>query len=106
MVSKAADVAEALPENVLQFSRQHGILEHVEKAMNAARDVFSDARRVSASVKCDPEYGYSYVDVHVLLHPDEVPEAEAEKYSECVGRWAPAVPPEEGETIHLSTSWK
>ena len=105
MVSKTIHVDEAMSEDVLKFAQQHGIVEYVDKAIHAARSVFTNAERVTASLTRDPEYGIPYVEVHVVLHADEEPETEAEKYSACVGKWAPLVPPRLGELIQLSTSW-
>jgi hypothetical protein len=104
MVSKTIQVDETLSEDVLQFAQQHGIVEYVEKAMKAAREVFTDAERVTASLKRDPEYANIYVDVHVVLRPDEEPETAAEKESECVSRWVSFMPPQVDQ-ISLSSSW-
>ena len=105
MVSNTTHVDEALSGDVLKFAEQHGIVDQVEKAMKAAREVFTAAPRVTAGLKRDPEYGNVYVDVHVVLQADEEPETEAEKYSECVGKWVAFLPPTVGEEIQLSTSW-
>lgn len=104
MVSKAIPVDEALSQEVLQFAQQHGIVEYVEKAMKAAREVFADGERVMASVKRDPEYGDLYVEVHVVLHAHEEPETAAEKDSECIGKWVSFLPPQV-DNIRLSSSW-
>ncbi len=105
MVSKTIHIDEAISDDVLKFSRQHGIVEYVEKAIKAAREVFMDAERVSARLKRDPEYGNLYVDVHVVMHANEEPETAAEKHSECVGKWVSFLPLTVGEEIQLSTSW-
>jgi hypothetical protein len=91
-----------LPDNVVQFARQHGIVEYVEEAMKAVKDVFANADRIIASLKQD-EYGDSYIDINAVVQDD--PEAEAQKYSACVERWAMFIPPDAGDMIHFSTSW-
>jgi hypothetical protein len=91
-----------LPDDVLEFSREQGIVEYVERAMQAAREVFAGADRVTASLKSD-EYGEPYVDIDVVVGDD--PEAEAEKYSACVEKWATLIPPQAGGKIQLSTAW-
>src|SRR5262249_61136937 len=91
-----------LPDDVREFSRAHGILEYVEKALQAAREVFSHANRVGVSLKED-EYGETYVDIHAVV-PEDV-EAEVANYSACVERWVSFFPPHVGSIIQLSTSW-
>jgi len=91
-----------LPDDVLKFSLDQGIAEYVERAINAAKEIFAGADRVTASLKRD-EYGEPYVDVDAVIH--DSPEAEAEKYSACAEKWASLMPPHAGGKIHLSTSW-
>jgi hypothetical protein len=91
-----------LPDNVLRFGLEHHILEYLERAMKAAREVFAGAHRLTASLQRD-EYGDPYVAVDVAV-PDD-PEAEAEHYSACAERWAALIPPEVGAKIQLTTSW-
>ena len=55
MVSKTIHVDEAMSEDVLKFAQQHGIVEYVDKAIHAARSVFTNAERVTASLTRDPE---------------------------------------------------
>ena len=91
-----------LAEEVRDFSAAAEILPFVEKAIQAARAVFAGADRVTASLKRD-EYGETFVDVDVVVRDD--PDAEAEKYSACVEKWASFMPPDAAGQIHLSTSW-
>jgi hypothetical protein len=105
MVSKMTHIDELLSDDVVKFAQDHGILEYVEMAIKSAREVFADAVRIGATVREDQEFGFPYVDVHVVLHADEKPETEIEKYSECTLKWAPHIPPDLGGLVHLSTSW-
>lgn len=102
MVAKTVPL-DALSEDVLKFAQDNCIVEYVEKAIQAARDVFADAERISVSLKRDPEFGSHYVDISAMVHDD--PESEAEKYSTCMGKWVVFMPPSVGEKIQLSTSW-
>jgi len=104
VVAKTIQLAEAnLPESVLEFSRNQGIVEYVERAIKLAREVFADAELISVSLKKDPEFGYAYVDIHAVVHDD--PESEAERYSACAVKWASLMPADVAGKIHLSTSW-
>ena len=94
-----------ISEDALKFSQQHGIIEYVEKAMQAAREVFADAERITTALKQDPEFGAWYVEIHVVLHDNVQPETEPEMYYECLGKWTPFVPPQLGGLIRVSTSW-
>ena len=104
MLSKAISVDEALPEDVLKFAEEHDLVEHVEKAIRATREVFTDAVRITVSLKRDPEYGDIQVNVNALI-PDGDPDAEAENYSTCLEKWAAFMPPKVIGMISLSTSW-
>ncbi len=94
-----------IAEDALKFSQEQGIVEYVEKAMRAARDVFRDAEPIMARLKRDPEYGDLFVEIHVLLREDEEPETAAEKDSSCYERWS-FIPAEIGGKICLSSSWE
>jgi hypothetical protein len=91
-----------VPDDVLDFALEEGIVEYLERAVKATREVFADADRITASLKED-EYGERYVDVNAAVR--DGPETEAEKYSACVEKWATLMPPHAGGKIHLSTSW-
>jgi hypothetical protein len=91
-----------LPQEVLDFAIDQNIVEYVKQAVQATREVFADADRVTVTLKQD-EYGDRYVDINAVVRDE--PEAEAEKYSACVERWATLIPPGVGGKVQLSTSW-
>jgi hypothetical protein len=97
------DAPVELPDDVVSFCLDQDLVGYVEAAVRTVRAVFAGADPVTVSLKRD-EYGDSYVDVHAVV-PDN-PEAEAEKYSACVEKWAAFIPPHFGGKIHLSTSFE
>jgi hypothetical protein len=54
MVSKTPHLDEVLSEDVLKFAQEHRLVDHVEKAVLAAKEVFADAERIVVSMKRDP----------------------------------------------------
>ena len=87
MVVKTPSTDVVISDDAMKFAQEHRILEYVETAMKAAREVFTDARSITARLKRDPQYGDWYVDVHVVLRDEEEPDTEAERYSDCLGKW-------------------
>ena len=79
MVIETTAMDGLISEDVLKFSQEHGILEYVERAMKAAREVFTDGEGITASLKRDPEFGDLYVDIHVTLRDSEEPEAQRKR---------------------------
>ena len=97
-------VEDMISHDAMKFAEAQRILEYVEKAMEAAREVFADAGPITATLKRDPEVGELYVEVHVVLHEEEQPETAAEKDAACLGEWGKILPANVGN-ICLSTSW-
>ena len=91
----------ALPEDVQKFAGDNGLLPYLPQAIETTRQASPDAQDITATLKRD-EYGDRYVDIHALVHDD--PETEAQKYSDCMERWASFIPPSAAERIQLSTS--
>jgi len=102
-MSNTIQADEALSAEVLAFAQAHNLVDFVERAVKTTREVFPDAERIEISLKRDPEFKDQYIDVNAVVN--DGPDSEAERYSDCSGKWASILPPEIGEQIHLSTSW-
>src|SRR5262245_55397476 len=94
MVVKTTRTDGAISEDARQFAQENRILEYLEKAMRAVREVYADGEPISASLKTDGEYGHSFVEIHVRLRDGEQPETAAAKDSACYEKWAAFLPAE------------
>jgi hypothetical protein len=102
-MSNTVQTDETLSAEVLTFAQAHNLVDYVDRAVKATRDVFTEAERIEISLKRDPEFKNLYIEINAVV--SDSPELEAEKYSACSAKWALIIPPEVGEMIHLSTSW-
>ena len=96
-------VVGVIAEDALKFSQEQGIAEYVERAMQAAREAFTDAERVTASLKRDPEYGDLFVDISAVVPFDL--DAEEQHRDACLAKWASFIPLDVHGKITLSSSW-
>ena len=92
-----------ISEDALRFSKEQGIVEYIEKALQAARAAFTDAECVTASLKKDMEFGDFFVDI-VAIVPFDL-DAEAEHHDTCLGQWVSFMPADVSGKIRLSTAW-
>jgi hypothetical protein len=103
MVSKTIQADEALSEDVVRFAQEHLMVDHVQKAILATREVFMEAERIVVSLKRDPEFDDINLNINAVI-PEYDPDLEAEKYADCLGKWASFMPPKVLGIISLSTS--